>query len=821
MATFYLILVIILFLLAISDLVVGVSNDAVNFLNSAVGAKAATFKVIMLVAALGVLAGATFSSGMMEVARKGIFHPEFFYFSEIIILFLAVMVTDVILLDTFNTYGMPTSTTVSIVFELLGAAVAISMIKIFTDPNALHLYEYINSAKALAIISGILLSVVVAFTCGMIAQYLSRMLFSFDYEKRIRKYGALWGGFGIMAITYFMLIKGAKGASFMSADLVASIGEHTNKILLVSFIAWSTVLYFLNRVFKVDILKVLVLVGTFALAMAFAGNDLVNFIGVPLAGFNSYQLYTESSSVGADQFLMDGLAGKVATPTLLLLLAGVIMVITLYTSRKAKSVVKTSLDLGRQDEGYERFSSFMLSRSIVRNFAAMATYVNDKLPESWRESVNRQFDQTHFTRRQVSLAGDAPAFDMIRASVTLVIASILIAIGTSLKLPLSTTYVTFMVFMGTSLADGAWGRESAVYRVSGVLSVVGGWFFTAFSAFIVAFILATIFHFGGMAAIIIMIVIAGVIIYRTHRFHSSKIKEQIEFDRSLQEGTLTKAKVISLCVVQLESFLNKFGSLVDQALQALGKEDLNKLNRIYQAIRPIRVKSRNLKNHSSNALDRVPDHELEAGHLYILVVDYLNEMAQQVNSIIKSSLDHVDNNHKPFLKEQIEELLDLHKLLTDQYEHTINLFTNMEGASYELGMENLKVFIRKTRAVRKNQIKRIKNREVGTRNSVLFLNILGEFRNLQLFSNRIIRVFDELILNPLDEAVVVPAAIKEELKEMEERLEEVAILPTDEDLKSENSTNGASEDDPRINESTQETQDSHEDSTEDAEKLPD
>ncbi len=778
MATFYLILVVILFFLAISDLVVGVSNDAVNFLNSAVGAKAASFKIIMLVAALGVLAGATFSSGMMEVARKGIFHPEFFYFSEIIILFLAVMVTDVILLDTFNTYGMPTSTTVSIVFELLGAAVAISLIKIFTDPDSLQLYEYINSAKALAIISGILLSVIVAFTCGMIAQYLSRVLFSFDYEKRMRKYGAFWGGLGIMAITYFMLIKGAKGASFMSSDLVASIGENTSKILAVSFVAWSAILYFLNRIFKVDILKVLVLVGTFALAMAFAGNDLVNFIGVPLAGFNSYQLYVESGAGGADQFLMDGLAGKVPTPTLLLLLAGVIMVITLYTSKKAKSVVKTSLDLGRQDEGYERFSSYMLSRSIVRNFATMATFVNDKLPSSWQNSVSQQFDQTPFTRKQVSLGAEAPAFDMIRASVTLVIASILIAIGTSLKLPLSTTYVTFMVFMGTSLADGAWGRESAVYRVSGVLSVIGGWFFTAFSAFIVAFILATIFHFGGITAISIILIIASVVIYRTHRTHSSKLKEQLEFDASLQEGTLSKAKVISLCLAQLELFLDKFGELVDQCLHALGKEDLPTLNKIYQKFRPIRAKSEDLKNHSSNALDRVPDHELEAGHLYILVVDYLNEMAAQVNTLIKSSLDHVDNNHKPFLPVQIEELTSLHNVLIEQYAHIIQLFRDLEGESVQTGLKNLKEFVRKTREVRKSQIRRIKNREVGTRNSVLFLNILGEFRNLELFASRIIRVFDELILNPLEETVVKASTIREELKEIEEGLvdsEEQAI----------------------------------------------
>ncbi len=776
MATFYLILVVILFFLAISDLVVGVSNDAVNFLNSAVGSKAATFKAVMFVAALGVLVGATFSSGMMEVARKGIFHPEYFYFSEIIILFLAVMVTDVILLDTFNTYGMPTSTTVSIVFELLGAAVAISAVKIFTDPDALNLYEYINSAKALAIISGILLSVVVAFSAGALAQYLSRLLFSFDYEKRMRRYGALWAGLGIAAITYFILIKGAKGASFMSKDMLTAIKANTVLLLTISFIGWSAILFLLNRLFKIDILKVLVLVGTFALAMAFAGNDLVNFIGVPLAGFNSYQLYIEAGATGADQFLMDGLAGKVPTPTLLLLLAGVIMVVTLYTSKKARSVVQTSLDLGRQDEGYERFSSFMLSRSIVRNFASMANFVNNQLPASFRNGVNRQFDQTAFTRKQVHLGKEAPAFDKIRASVTLVIASILIAVGTNLKLPLSTTYVTFMVFMGASLADGAWGRESAVYRVSGVLSVVGGWFFTAFSAFMVAFVLALIFHFGGMIAIVVIVAIAMFAIVRTHRLHSKRMKEQLAFEKSIEEGTLTKSKVIDLCAAQMTFFLGKYCELVGKSFKAAGEENLADLTKAYNAFRPIQRKIGSLKHNSSNALDRVPDHELESGHLYILVVDYLDEMAKQVGIILRSNLDHVDNNHKPLIPEQIAELLSLHKIVCERYNSTIKVFENLDDKLANEVFDSFTGYARKTRNIRKNQIKRIKKHEVGTRNSVLFLSHLGELRNLEIFVSRIVKVFDELIINPLEieDSEVIPSSIKEELIAMKKEVKETA-----------------------------------------------
>jgi len=773
MTTFFLFLVIILFFLAISDLVVGVSNDAVNFLNSAVGSKASSFKVIMLVASLGVVVGATFSSGMMEVARKGIFHPELFYFSEIIILFLAVMVTDVILLDSFNTFGMPTSTTVSIVFELLGAAVAISAVKIFTTPDALHLYEYINSAKALAIIAGILLSVVIAFTCGVIIQYISRLIFSFDYEKRMRKFGAIWGGMGIVAITYYMLIKGAKGASFMSAEIVASIGKNTELILLSSFIGWTLILYLLNRVLKINILQVLVLVGTFALAMAFAGNDLVNFIGVPLAGYNSYQLFVESGA-GADQFLMDGLAGKVPTPTLLLLLAGVIMVITLYTSKKAKSVVKTSLDLGRQDEGQERFSSFLLSRRIVRNFAGAASFVNNKLPSGWINAVNRQFDQSPFTSKQKQLGKDAPSFDMLRASVTLVVASILIAIGTSLKLPLSTTYVTFMVFMGTSLADGAWGRESAVYRVSGVLSVIGGWFFTAFSAFTIAFVMALIFYFGGIFAISLVLIMAGVLIYRTHRFHDRRLKEQVDFERNIDEGTLTKDKLIKLCTKQIKTFLTQYGSQVNISLNALKNEDLTVLNSSYQTFKSVIDRIVRLRNISSNFLDRVPDSSLEAGHLYILVTDYLHEMGKQAFAIIESNLNHVDNNHKPLLTEQVDELILLHNEVSERYESIVELYKNADDELVQKLYDHVEVVINNTRSARKKQIKRIKNHEVGTRNSALYLSHLGELRNLGLFSNRIVRIFDEIILNPEEEVELSEDTIKKELKQLKKEVKTIS-----------------------------------------------
>ena len=727
------------------------SNDAVNFLNSAVGAKAASLKTIMAVAAVGILFGCTFSSGMMEVARKGIFHPEHFYFSEIMILFLAVMVTDVILLDAFNTFGMPTSTTVSIVFELLGAAVAISVIKVYTDPNALEIGQYINSGKALAIISGILLSVVVAFTTGVVIQYLTRMLFSFDYDKRLRSFGSVWGGLAIAAITYFILIKGVKGASFMSDELVAGVENNAFLIILGSFIGWTIILQLITWFTRWSILKAIVMIGTFALAMAFAGNDLVNFIGVPLAGYNSYELFVASGGTEPNGFLMEGLAGKVPTPTVLLLLAGAIMTVTLWRSKKAKRVIQTSLDLGRQYEGSERFASYAISRSLVRQFSKIANNVNSKLPDSWKASVEKQFNEKPFLKKQEALGKDAPAFDMVRAAVTLVVASILIAVGTSLKLPLSTTYVTFMVFMGTSLADGAWGRESAVYRVSGVLSVVGGWFFTAFSAFVVAFIIANVFYFGGMIAIFIVLVLAIIFMVRSHRHQEQVLEEQIAFEKSIEEGALDQTKVIKICADNLQDILGKLYDLLEDALDGLDKENLKKLSKSHKKFSEIEKKANNLKDAARKALDKINDDDMESAHMFILVVDYLSEMTGHVEGIVGPSLNHVDNNHKPLIKEQIEELKEINEALKHVLRGTIKVFNTLDATDAENAMAKSEPFVKLVRGIRKNQLKRVKNGEVGTKNSILYLHVLGEFRNLALFSNRLVQVCYYLIINPEDD----------------------------------------------------------------------
>ncbi len=742
----YLLIVVVLFILAISDLVVGVSNDAVNFLNAAVGSRSARFKTILAVAALGVFVGAVFSSGMMEVARKGIFHPEFFTFSEVMILFLAVMVTDVILLDAFNTFGMPTSTTVSIVFELLGAAVAVSLMKILTESDALSLAEYINSGKALAIISGILISVVLSFLGGIVVQYPTRLLFSFDYKKNLKKFGALWGGMAFAAITYFLLIKGIKNASFMTEELKHAILENSWSIILMAFAGWAIVLQLVLTFTQMDIFKPIVLIGTFALSMAFAGNDLVNFIGVPLAGYNSYQLYLEAGAPDPDSFMMTALAGKVPTPTILLLVAGVIMMITLWTSKKAKSVVNTSVNLGRQYEGAERFDSFALSRSIVRNFSRMATFVNDRLPADWKRWVESRFDDRPFIKQQNEAKDQTPAFDMVRAAVTLTVASILISIGTTLKLPLSTTYVTFMVFMGASLADGAWGRESAVYRISGVLSVVGGWFFTALSAFTVAFVFAVIFYFGGVIALGLSLVMLAYVLYRTHKYHNKKVEE----DQALKDDEIqvfTRDVLMEKSVKRLREMLGRLTDVIDKSLSGLEKDDLYVLRKVGKEYKDIEQEMERVKSKYNRVLDQVPEEDIIAGQLYVLVVDYLEEMVMHVGHLIKPIIRHVDNSHKPLTTVQIGELKDLLQQLKARFDAVVHLFETGSEDDLKKLVDNLEPFMKAVRSSRKKQIKRIRNHEVGTRNSVLHFHILSEMRNLALFSNRLVRVFEDLVMH--------------------------------------------------------------------------
>lgn len=738
MEDFYIILVVILFALAISDLIVGVSNDAVNFLNSAIGSKVAPRYVIMIIASIGILVGTTFSSGMMEVARKGIFHPDQFYFSEIMIIFLAVMLTDVVLLDIFNTLGLPTSTTVSIVFELLGASVAVALVKInHLGQTAGELANYINSAKALAIISGILLSVIISFTVGSLVMYVTRMVFSFNYKKTFKYFGAIWGGIAITAITYFILIKGAKGSSFLTDTTTDWIKNNSTLIIIYSFIGWTILLQFLYWIVKLDILKMIVLVGTFALAMAFAGNDLVNFIGVPLAGLKSFQAFIADPGADPNGFLMVALTGKAKANTYLLLIAGLVMVVTLWMSKKARKVTETEVNLSRQGAGSERFGSSMLSRTIVRAAMDISNAVNKITPHSVQKGIEKRFDSSEY-QKSLKNVKDAPSFDMVRASVNLTVASILISLATSMKLPLSTTYVTFMVAMGSSLADKAWGRESAVYRITGVITVIGGWFMTAFTAFTAAFLIALIISWGGVIAIAAFSVLALYTVYKTHLSFNKKQTEVNKIKRLADEDLHAK-NIMNKCSLEVRNMLKSVIQVFTETVTGLTNEDRKLLKSVCKKVDDLNTDARYLKTNVHNTLLKLKEEEGETGHYYVQVIDYLREMAHALTFISHPSYEHIDNNHKPLLRVQVEELDELQKNISELFNSIIETIDKNEFSNIPDLIEKQQDILDILKTGRKNQIKRIKKDEAGTRNSILYLGILNEIKNFLLQSINLVK----------------------------------------------------------------------------------
>ncbi|HPF50362.1 MAG TPA: inorganic phosphate transporter [Draconibacterium sp.] len=750
MEKFYLILVIVLFALAISDLIVGVSNDAVNFLNSAIGSKAAPKWVIFLMASVGVLVGATFSNGMMEVARKGIFHPEMFYFSEIMVIFLAVMITDVILLDMFNTFGMPTSTTVSIVFELLGSAVAVSAVKIKAGGGSIimELAQYINSSKALAIITGILVSVFIAFTVGALVQYLTRLIFTFRYRNMMKYAGAIFGGLSITVITYFMLIKGIHGSSYADITLESGVtveewmGEHTFLIMVYSFIFWTVTMQLLRWIFNIKILKTVVLVGTFALAMAFAGNDLVNFIGVPLAGYNSFEAWIAAGATNPDSFGMAMLAGKVGTPSYMLVIAGLIMIITLIVSKKARSVVATTVDLSRQKEGEERFESSMAARFLVRSTTSFGNALARLVPSSFANKVNTRFEPHSYFNDDDE---DAPAFDKVRAAVNLVVSSILIALGTSLKLPLSTTYVTFMVAMGTSLADGAWDRESAVYRISGVFSVIGGWFLTALIAFTVSAIIALLISLSGSFMIFIFIAIAVIMVIRTHVLFKKRARSRAADDDEDISVTDANEQIIEKSSKQVLKAIMSSNQILTNGIESFLNEDRNGLRNAEEASVAFSKKSKRNKEKVYSTISKLANGTLETSHFYVQMIEHQREMSHAVYYMLEPMVRHVENNHKPFVPEQIDNLNVLVSKVDAFYNYTLHLvkeekFDELAGLIKERDqiLEHLK-------KMEKNQIKRIKNKQVNTRNSQLFFKMLAEIEQLMLHTVNLVKAQRDFI----------------------------------------------------------------------------
>lgn len=737
MESIFVIIVGILFVLAISDLIVGVSNDAVNFLVSAIGSKSAPFWVIMVIASLGVIFGATFSSGMMEVARKSIFNPQMFAFKDIMFIFLAVMLTDIILLDVFNTFGLPTSTTVSIVFELLGAAVAMSLIKISASDaeNITHLANYINSSKALAIITGILLSVVIAFTVGAIVQYISRLVFSFNFKKTLKYFGALWGGIAIAAITYFILIKGLKGSSFADykiegVTLTEWIKDNAVLLLIISFVFWTVLLQLLHWIFKTNVLKVIVLVGTFALAMAFAGNDLVNFVGVPIAGLEAFKEF--AGTVGEDPatYQMDALQEKIPTDPLYLLISGLIMVGTLWLSKKSKSVTETSLDLSRQEAGYERFGSSGFSRVMVRSFVTAGKVLEKITPPVIMQRIENRFDQKKAPRIETD---DAPAFDLVRASVNLVVASILISIATSIKLPLSTTYVTFMVAMGTSLADGAWGRESAVYRITGVISVIGGWFVTALVAFTVAFCFVYLINLGEQIAVWGLFLTIIVVVLKTRSIHRKRMKKkqkELEFEKDIPE--LRERNIFERCVQNVSTTLSVASQSYSQTINSLIDEDRKGLKNALRDINELDNETRLLKNNLQKTILKLSEDSIETGPYYVQIVEHLREIKHCLYFISNPSMEHVGNHHKPLTQTQVNDLRDLSAKISVFLDAILILMQEHRFTELSDIMKQKDELTDLIAALKKRQIKRMKKNEGSTKPTLLYFDILTETKNLLL-----------------------------------------------------------------------------------------
>lgn len=740
METIYLGIVLFLFVLAIFDLVVGVSNDAVNFLNSAIGAKAASFKTIIFIAGVGVFIGAALSNGMMDIARHGIYQPQHFYFAEIMCILLAVMLTDVVLLDVFNTMGMPTSTTVSMVFELLGGTFALSLIKVYSSEGTLGLGDLINTDKALSVIMAIFVSVAIAFFFGMLVQWLARIVFSFNYQKRMKYTIGIFGGIAATSIIYFMLIKGLKDSSFMTAEYKTWI--HDNTLMLVgAFFVFFTILMQILHICKVNVFKVIVLLGTFALALAFAGNDLVNFIGVPLAGYSSFMDYTANGqAAGADGYLMTSLLGPAKTPWYFLFGSGAVMVYALATSKKAHNVIKTSVDLSRQDEGEENFGSTPIARTLVRFSLTLANGISKIVPESTKQLIDSRF------RKDEAIIADGAAFDLVRASVNLVLAGLLIALGTSLKLPLSTTYVTFMVAMGTSLADRAWGRDSAVFRITGVLSVIGGWFITAGAAFTLCFFVALIIYYGGTTAIILLIALAVFSLIRSQVMYKKR-KEKEKGNETLKQllSSTDNNEVLRLLQTHTREELGKVLAFTQENFERTSTsflhENLRGLRRSMGAVKFEKQLIKQMKRTGTLAMSHLDNNTiLEKGLYYYQGNDFASELVYSVGRLCEPCLEHVDNNFVPLDAIQKGEFADVTEDITYLLQVCRNRIVNNDYDGMETDIRKANDLNGQLAHLKREELQRIQSHTGSIKVSMVYLTMVQEAQNVVTYASNLLKV---------------------------------------------------------------------------------
>ena len=720
METFLPIVIAFIFVLAVLGIVAGVSNDATNFMSAAVGTKSASYRTVTIIASLGIIFGSLMSNGMMEIARNGVFSPQYFFANEIVYIYLAVMIANLILLDVFNTLGLPTSTSVSLVFELLGATVAIAMIKMHSGTlDGVGLSELINTDKALTMIVGIFLSVAIAFIFGMIVQYITRLIFSFNFEKNLKWKIGIFSGIATTALIYFMLIKGMKGAAFMTADIKNWIDTHTLQLLGASFIFF-TVLMQILFFCKVNVLKLVVLIGTFALAMAFAGNDLVNFIGVPLAGLDTY-IDVKNSGVPMDSLSMNSLNTMSAANTVYIILAGIVMVVTLLTSKKAKIVLQTSLDLSKQNGGNESFGSSAVARALVRFTNNMVNAIDSILPAKVKVWIEKRFDN-----REMILEENA-AFDLIRGSVSIVLASMLIALGTSLKLPLSTTYVTFMVTMGASLSDRAWSRESAVYRVTGMFSVIGGWFITAIVAFIICFLIALLFYYGGVVAMVAMIALAVYIIIK-NRAKANKTEDNDDlFEKALNSN---EQEVIYESFIQhnresMNKMLNLSKDIYTNIVDAFVKEDIKTLKKASNDCRDAKQIMKQLKRKEIMIMRRLDD-KMNKNTWFHLSYNSIEQILYSLRRICDPCKEYVDNSFTPLDKKYLPEVESLkEKVLWSIDAADITIYTS-EYKDVDAIMERVKLREENVTEMSHEQMNRIQYNKENIDLALLYLNIIQE-----------------------------------------------------------------------------------------------
>lgn len=725
METIYFGFVVFLFVLAVFDLMVGVSNDAVNFLQSAIGAKVAKFKTILTIAAIGIFTGAAMSNGMMEVARNGVFHPSFFSFQDVMFIFLAVMASDIVLLDIFNTLGMPTSTTVSMVFELLGGTFALALMKVAGDPS-LHVADLMNTSKALTMIMAIFVSVAIAFVVGAFVQYISRTLFTFVYKNNSLKWKiGIFGGLAFTAIIYFMLIKGLGNVSFISDAAHEWINTHSWTICGICFVV-TAVLSQVLFALKVNVFKILVLTGTFALAMAFAGNDLVNFIGVPLAGYSSFRDYSANAGGDAAGYMMDSLNGPAHTPVLFLIAAGLIMVISLATSKKAFNVVKTSVDLARQDAGDEMFGSSKMARVLVRFSTNTASALSELVPNGVKRWFAKRFDNENVVLPQ------GAAFDEIRATVNLVVSSLLIALGTSLTLPLSTTYVTFMVAMGSSLADKAWGRESAVFRITGVISVIGGWFITAGAAFILCFLVALAMSLGGLTMASILIALSIVLLVRSNIKYKKKQAEEkgdVVFNQMITSED--NAETLRLLTQHIRQGQSQFLDFVNvnylNVTEGFISEDLSRLQKAESAMRKERQELKQRRRKEMLGLRRIdPGVAIEKSTWFHLGVNSCEDMLYSLRRICDPCEEHIDNSFVPLEKDRIKEFLPLRDTLLYLLKRAVVVISTENYTDSDKLREQCEEFKSCLSSTRQGQIERMQTSKENITVSYVYLNLLQE-----------------------------------------------------------------------------------------------